>query len=54
MAKKQTAEASLIYDVADGWRDTCLMRDGSLFTPDRSVWRPVGARRARQELRASS
>lgn len=38
MAKKNTTDAARVYEVAERWKDTCLLRDGSLFTPGEPVW----------------
>jgi 5-methylcytosine-specific restriction enzyme B len=32
--------AGRVYDVAARWADDCLRGDGSLFTPERSIWAP--------------
>lgn len=39
MAERNREGSDVIYAVAAVWKDRCLRSGGSLFTPDRSVWR---------------
>jgi len=40
MARHTEHNTSKIYPVAEAFRDTCLLRDGSLLFEGSSVWRP--------------
>lgn len=40
MARYSEHDTSKIYQAADAFRASCLLRDGSLLFTDASVWRP--------------
>ena len=40
MTDLQNSQSGPWYGVIKLWRETCLIEDSSLFTPDKSVWTP--------------
>jgi 5-methylcytosine-specific restriction enzyme B len=40
VARIPSEAAGRVYDVVERWEDVALRRDGSLFTPGRSIWAP--------------